>query len=222
MMSHAKPYSVACIDFDETLFHTEDLKKSLLSVVAVYGVTAEDFWSTIASAENQGRGATYYDYTFEKHISRLKNKGYDIPSSAIKQLEQQVQRSAEFVFPDAQVFLEHIRLHAERIVLLSSGNRGFQLKKINASGLNDKFDDIIIIHDHKETMVDYLTGQGEKKALFVNDNLLENIRITEVLPSVQVLSKINPIKFAVAEYQKSIIPAFTTLTELQEWLEKNT
>lgn len=206
------------MDFDETLFHTEDLKNGFLNVMRQYGVKPEDFWATIASAENQGRGATYYDYTFEKHAAKLRQKGYDVPDTVIGELSSVIERASSFVFPDAAAFIADLRGRAARLVLLSSGNRPFQLAKIAATGLASLFDDVVIIHDHKETIVDYFTEQGKKPAVFVNDNLQENIRITEVLPSVAVVSKINAIKFAVEEYKKSGIPAFATLSEISVWI----
>lgn len=215
-----KKFDVAFVDFDETLFHTEDLKNGFLAVVRAYGVSADDFWATIASAENQGRGATYYDYTFEKHVAKLRHKGYGLADTVVSELASVVERAPEFVFPDARDFLDGLRPRAARLVLLSSGNRPFQLAKIEASRLAGSFDDVIVVHDHKETIVDYITEQGKKSALFINDNLQENIRITEVLPSVEVISKINPIKFAVDEYKKSGIRAFKKLSEIFDWVSR--
>lgn len=210
------------IDFDETLFHTEDFKKALLFVVARYGVTPDDFWKTVKATESAGRGATYYDYTYEKHVERLRKIGYDIPKTVLAELSAVLNdQVSEFVFPDAIDFLSDMRIVSGRLVLLSSGNRSFQLPKIWASGLSGSFDEIIVVHDHKETIVDYFTEQGKKSCLFINDNLDENIRVREVLPSVTVISKINTIKFAAEEYRKSGIPTVATLREIKNMLSSS-
>lgn len=212
-----KSFAYTFIDFDETLFHTEDFKNALLSKVAPYGVTPADFWSTLRLTENSPERTTYYDYTFEKHLERLRARGYKIPEGILAEFANALSwHMPKFVFADAENFLKSMRAMSEHLMLLSSGNRDFQLFKIQASGLAEHFDEIIIIHDHKETIIDYFTEQGKKTCLFVNDNLEENIRTRETIQSVKVFSKINLLKFSKDEYRVSGIPAYATLSEIQE------
>ncbi len=214
-----KKFAYTFIDFDETLFRTEELKKSFFAVVQPYGVTAEDFWTTIAVAENQNHSATYYDYTFDKHIAKLRAKGYDVPDKAIAELSAVVVRSRAFVFADAFDFLDAMRCVTEKMLLLSSGNHGFQMAKIEATGLASLFDQIIIVHDRKEAVVDRVSVQGTKPTLFVNDNLEENRRVQSMVPGVTVISKKNTVKFALDEYEKSGIPVFESLADIKKWIE---
>lgn len=211
------PYMFATtfLDFDETLFHTQIFKNRLVEVFVRHGVPAEVVWQTFRPVENDGRESTYFDYTFEKHVKLLEEKGYLLPKGIIEELEGLLKH--DYRMEGAEEFVHWTRSISSEVLILSSGDKEFQMKKIASSGLEKLVSGVIITHDHKEEIVKTLMRK-DYRYLFINDNLDENKRVHEALPEVMVVSKINTFMFAEVAYRESGIPCFYTLEEIQNFI----
>jgi FMN phosphatase YigB (HAD superfamily) len=207
-------FSTIFLDFDETLFHTQEFKEDMCRVFGEYGVTREVFWRTLSPTEHDGHGTTYYDYTFEKQVKVLEGEGYHLPG-IVEKLRNLLQEP--YLFDGAPEFIHWIRSISDQVIILSSGSKDFQLMKICSTGIDRLVNDILIVHDHKEEVVKTFLKKDEKY-LFINDNLTENKRVHEALSEVTVISRMNTVMFPEAEYRASGIPCFYTLEEIKEFI----
>mgnify|MGYP001576017401 CR=1 FL=1 len=94
-------------------------------------------------------------------------------------------------------------------------------KKINATGIANFFDEIIITPDSKELILEKILKQfdGEKDIWFVNDKIKETKKIIQYHPKLKPILKMSPM-FAKEEYELSQMPHFSTLTEIQQYVEQ--
>lgn len=210
-------FDIIFLDFDETLFHTQAFKTRQVEVFERYGVPRDLIWKTFRPVEHDGHGETYYQYTLEKHIKLLRDKGYVLSDKIFEELRKIFKQN--YNMEGAEDFIKYLRSISEYLFLLSSGNRKYQMDKITSSGLDKLVSDVIIISDHKEEVVKTLIKK-DKKYLFINDNLLENKRVYEQVPEIIVISRMNTVMFTEEEYKISGIPSFYTLQEIQNYVEQ--
>ncbi len=127
----------------------------------------------------------------------------------------------ELLFPDAFIFLQFLKTKNEKLILLSFGEFEFQNKKIDAAGITDLFDKIIITPDAKELAVEKILKQFDdgKDVWFINDKIEETKKILERFPKLKPLLK-KSLQFADEEYCSSKMPCFDTLTQIQQYVEQ--
>ncbi len=211
-------FKFAFIDLDATLFNTRQFVEDKKKIFYDQGVKENDFVHSylLAIHGNKTGPVGYYDYTFKNHLKALEGLGYKFKPEVEKELNSLFKNL--YIFPDTYEFLEDIRKKTEKLVLLSAGNKAFQVRKLRSIKLDKSFDDIIIPHYHKDQIL--MERFKEKtKVLFVNDSLRENKAVKQALPWVQVVSKVNP-RTKIEEYQESGIPFFKTLSEISKYVAK--
>ena len=127
----------------------------------------------------------------------------------------------ELLFSDTLSFLHHLKTVKQKLILLSFGDFAFQSKKINAAGIAQFFDEIIITPDGKVLALEKILEQfnDEKDIWFINDKIEETKKILEHFPKLKPLLKKSP-QFAHEEYCSSQMPCFDTLTEIQSYVEQ--
>ena len=127
----------------------------------------------------------------------------------------------ELLFSDALSFLQYLKTIKQKLILLSFGEFSFQSKKINATGIANFFDEIIITPDSKELALEKILQQfvGEKDIWFVNDKIEETKKILERFPKLKPVLKKSP-QFADEEYCSTLMPCFDTLTQMQQYVEQ--
>jgi hypothetical protein len=127
----------------------------------------------------------------------------------------------ELLFSDAFSFLHYLQTITQKSVLLSFGESSFQNKKINAAGIAELFDEIIITSDDKELALEKILEQfnDEKDVWFVNDKIEETKKVIEHFPQLKPILKMSP-KFSAEEYKSSLMPYFSTLTLIQQYVEQ--
>ena len=128
---------------------------------------------------------------------------------------------AKLLLPDAFLFLHYLKTSNHKLILLSLGDLEFQNKKINATGIANFFDEIIITPDSKELILEKILKQfdGEKDIWFVNDKIKETKKIIQYHPKLKPILKMSPM-FAKEEYELSQMPHFSTLTQIQQYVEQ--
>lgn len=124
------------------------------------------------------------------------------------------------LFPDAFIFLQYLKTKNEKLVLLSFGEFAFQNKKIGAAGIAHLFDEIIITPDAKELAVEKIlrSAPGKEDVWFINDKIEETQTIVRQFPYLKPLLKMSP-RFSEEDYKLSLMPYFSTLTQMQQYAE---
>ncbi len=209
---------VIFIDLDHTLFDTRQFVADKKKIFYSHGVKEDDFVHSylLAIHGNKTGPVGYYDYTFKNHLAALHNLGYKFKKEIVEELNQLFKNS--YLFSDSLDFIEAMRRVGKRIVLMTAGNKAFQMKKLRSVGLLDSFDEIMIPHYEKQKAIIKVLP-SKTKALFINDSLRENKIIKETLPWLKVIAKVNP-RTKIKEYEESGMPFFKTLTEISQYVRK--
>ncbi len=128
------------IDFDHTIFETRGLLKQMAREFVEFGIPVEDFWASYRELRKQ------HPYSFKTQRRYLKRMGQDFPLKLEQKLKKVIGTKArKQVYADALFFLSEIRKNKKiRLILLSFGDRQFQLLKIRGAGLERYFDRIVI------------------------------------------------------------------------------
>lgn len=209
-------FEYAFIDFDNTIYESHLLVDHIKATFVLRGVTDADFWETMELAVH-GETGQYYDYSFELHLSLLEKKGYVFqPEETVKDLDAVFATSLQT--QDAEVFLQFIRTRANKTILLTAGNNTFQTKKLSFTSLAQYFDEIHILHEDKHAFLRELNRDGDKN-IFINDNLKQNCMVRDMFPNIAVITRRHPRKYDVSDFERTKIPYFMTLTEIQEYIE---
>lgn len=207
-------FDYSFVDLDDTLFHTYMFKEDMFGCFARCGVSREDYLSSYRKAVF-GPLEGYFDYTFEKHANILKELGYIIPDSTIDELNNLLKKN--YNDPEAKDFLLGLKKISSKLVLLTAGERKMQQNKINSTGLEKYFDQVVIIDGGKSQAIVDVAGQA-KNILFVNDNLKENIEIKNNLPYVMVLAKKHKVLWDNDDYKiNKDLPFFDSLIEIKNY-----
>ncbi len=211
-------FDYSFVDLDDTLYNTYLLKEDIFKCFANCGVTKEDYRLSYNKAVF-GPVVGYFDYTFKKHADILREMNYEVPDSVVKELENLVNKN--YNDSQAEQFVLELKKTSNKVILLTAGKKELQQKKINSTGLNKYFDQIVIIDGGKSQAIIDIAGQS-KKILFINDNLKENIEIKKNLPYVLVLAKKHQVLWEDDDYKKSeVLPYFDSLIEIKDYATRS-
>lgn len=144
------------IDFDSTLFNTDEFYGEFLNICEKYNVDSKQ----VINIKNE---------TFKKacdfNLDILSKKTSEIHNLK-KEFLDEVEKlySSKYLFDDTISFLESIYLKYE-LVLFTYGNESYQNKKINATRIDKYFKDIIITENRKDSLnIDYVNS------VFIDNN----------------------------------------------------
>lgn len=154
---------------------------------------------------------TLFDtHSFKQEINYLSEDLYT-QSDKIKNL----------LFSDAVSFLEFLKQTNQPLILLSLGEANFQKMKIDITGIAKFFHSIHITSDAKELAVDKILAEfkNEEDIWFINDKVEETKKVIEHFPHLKPILKMSP-KFLEEEYKLSLMPYFSTLTDIQQYVEQ--
>lgn len=203
------------IDFDNTLFNTKLLVERIMQVFKDGGV---DEIETLRSYRLScyGEHGNNFGYSFANHLKVLSQDKYD--TKLVEDNLNNLLNFNDYNFDGVEEFLSFCRQQTDLMVLLTLGDDQFQRQKLANSGLEKFFDKIIIDNlCQKEKHVAQI-ADNKTPFYFINDNLLENKKIKNTLPNLDVVSKINLKKFSMQEYMDSQLPYFNTLTEIKNYV----
>ena len=180
------------IDFDDVLFNTKLFKRKLIKVFLANGISRKDFFES------------YYDYPFKtkkglkkydpwQQIKALKEKYNLEEKKLIKDLENLLRNSKEFLFFDSKDFLK--KFDKDFLILLSYGDNKFQEEKVKGSGLARYFFKIIIGDEDKAKLIQRFLvshppadGAGKKDPIFLLEDFPMHINVVKrKLPHVKII-----------------------------------
>lgn len=180
------------IDFDDVLFNTKLFKRKLIKVFLANGISRKDFFES------------YYDYPFKtkkglkkydpwQQIKALKEKYNLEEKKIIKDLENLLRNSKEFLFFDSKYFLK--KFDKDFLILLSYGDNKFQEEKVKGSGLAKYFFKIIINDKDKAKLIKRFLvshppadGAGKKDPIFLLEDFPIHIdAVKKRLPYIKII-----------------------------------
>ncbi len=202
------------IDFDMTLYNTENFVKDICDIFHTHGVPLD-----IAYEAKERAVATdvllHFDYTFERHIAAVRSLGQDVDQKIVlKELNGLF--TNKYVFAGAIEFIASLKECGHKVILLTAGNANFQRSKVQGSGVN--------VHVHQEVYIPggkdvYVRERMEKeKTFFINDNGRENVLVKKMNPDVEVITKLNPTKNYAHVLEELHIPIYSTFDEIYAYV----
>ena len=144
------------IDFDSTLFNTDEFYGAFLNICKKNNV---DNKQVINIKNEKFKKSSDFDLDIlAKKISEIHN----LKKEFLDEMEDLY--SSKYLFDDTISFLESIYLKYE-LVLFTYGNKSYQTKKINATGIDKYFNEIIITENSKDSLdIDYINS------VFIDNN----------------------------------------------------
>lgn len=199
------------VDFDDTIFDTFSYKNARMDALQILGVSRE--------LAEQTYQACRIGYTDQRHAALIAEHGFDV--TTVEKVFADCQAQAkDFVFSDTVKFLSFLKGTGRPVVLLSLGGAVTQEEKLKASGLHDWFYRVFIVVADKISIVKELVeGVTDRPVWLFNDKVEESIELSKAFPDIKVIMKRSP-SFAETDYQKSGLPYFKSLTEIQAYVEE--
>lgn len=195
-------FDLAIIDLDHTLYDTGKMYQGIVRTFIESGAKREDIIDTAKLADDRSSGV--YDYHPYKHACLLSDRVYGFDVKMFEEYKIQ----EDFMYADAYSFLESLRQYCQKIILLTAGNREFQLQKLESTKIVKFVDEINIVAGQKEKFLASHSG----KIFFFNDNLDENMKIASLYPRVHIVSKYRN-KYTENQYEKSGLPVVNDFDE---------
>ncbi len=152
------------VDFDNTLYETSSLTPIMVeAIINSININNKEEIEEIKGSFNATTGNIYL---FAQEIA---NRYKINPQEVVQNVKNCIANSRNLTYEDGKRFLKRIKDKGHRSIMLTyipdKSNEEYQIDKINASGLREYFDEIIITSDYKFTLdLDY------KKGVFVDDN----------------------------------------------------
>lgn len=150
-------YKMVYIDFDSTLFNSNLFLEHLNDVLNSCQVNM----------------AIYDDYKIKMkqtgynpiNILQQMENAYPFQKDVYEKIDNLLRNSNKYLYEDVLPFLLWLKEKKIKIVLLTKGNREFQLKKIEYTGILDYLDEIITTLNEKGDLnIDY------QHSIFIDDN----------------------------------------------------
>ena len=163
---------VVFFDFDDTLF---DRGKFIRSLAEQMGLSRDEFF------RDYDRYFKDKDkpYSLKKHLE-IRGK-----SDKDNGMDHFLCDLSAFVYSDAHKLLQEFRWQADKLLLLSYGDKDLQNKKIRGSGLAEYFDKIIVTSDKAKTLKEWYSDK--ERIIFINDKPEENERMKNLFPDLEII-----------------------------------
>ncbi len=203
----------AFIDWDKTIYDTIAFERDIFEIFQKYGVTKADYDTTFRRSLCTV-SPDKYDYNFEEHTEFLRELGYKLPDEIVPALNRLTENN--YLYSGARAFVDYVKTIAEKTILLSAGDKEFQLKKFRGCGADQWFDDVVVIAGGKDKYICDNFGVG--KFLFVNDNLRESVAVQKCAPEAIVVVRYESSRYTQEQVEATGLPYFKTLTEIQNYV----
>jgi len=177
------------------------------------------YFQTYKSARNWNEQMVY---TSHRHAQELAKHGYDEEKiyQALEKTEA-VEFLKQLIIKDAESFLTKIKDLGQPMILLSSGESGFQNIKIKRTELDKYFDQILITRKPKEQVLDGIKELAEQpKIWFVNNRVDETLAVKDKFDWFKYVLKQSE-DISLSEYQSGGLPFFPNLTQIYEFIIKS-
>ena len=181
LMKHSP--CVLIIDFDGVLFDDVRFKKEYESLFRRAGISKEIYERTYQQTKKKG----YYDPRIHIRLALGSGQGASVTEKNLfSQIKKFLDQSSRFIYGDVKKFLAFVKKEGINAVLLSTGDVVFQKHKIAKSGIEDCFDEVVIIpHASKTADVDLILRRKKPvSAIFIDDKKEIVEAVKNSLPSV--------------------------------------
>lgn len=146
------------IDFDGTIFDTSEFKNEMFDAFFRCGYTLPDIKSTYVLESMD------YKYNPEGHLDKLQKIKPTNHKLALARIENLYKNITKYLYADTTEFLDKINRDKYEINMLTLGDIGFQQKKVDRSGIAEKFQHIYVTDTQKW---DYLQNIVSSREEFV-------------------------------------------------------
>jgi len=171
------------LDFDDTLFNTHQMMAELVKISEKAGFTENEFWLAFQNSKGETRDIdvkVIVEFLYRNSTTKVFSYQKE---EIIKEMESVFLRLKDFVYPDFPDFANHF--DKKDLTILSIGKTNFQEEKIKNSGVQNFFDEIIIIPEDKVgKFKSLLQKYGDEKIFFIEDNAFQIDQVKKEFPQV--------------------------------------
>lgn len=206
------------VDFDDTLFDTRAFKQMRQKTLQALGVSDEIYEKSYLEAYNNSLGINTYNNN--RHAEVLEQYGFD-KQTIVMALDGLKTVIKDLLFPDTVSFLEWLKKCNQKLILLSLGEPSWQKMKIDGARIAKYFDEVFTVDDTKEHIIEKILNEflDEKEVWFINDKIEETKKVMQHFSNLKPILKMSP-RFSEEEYILSLMPYFSTLTEIKQYVEQ--
>jgi phosphoglycolate phosphatase-like HAD superfamily hydrolase len=203
------------LDLDYTLFDTARFKRALARSLKPYGVNHDLFFNFYPQAVQKQDGK--YKYSVNKHLSLLRQRVADIPRvQALSRIKKVVEQSYLYLYPTSVRFLQHLKKNGFRLILVTHGDKSFQMKKIKHSGIQKYFTKTIVSDRLKAITLKPLVKNYDE-VFFISDHAGELKQVKTELP--QLLPVMKLVDYSSRSQVRGFgIPAFRSLKKIENYI----
>jgi len=205
------------VDWDGTLYNTYQFVQDIYAVFEDAGVSHADAEETMKAAIFLG-DKLHYDYSFERQLEALKQKGYTLKhDEVLVSLEELFE--TDYTMDGAVEFLKTLRTYGQPVNILTAGNEVFQKKKIHSTALHKYVDDVVCVPGDKQKYVGEVKESGP--VFFINDKPFENDDVKRAHPDVHVIEMYNPHKIVGKGEAREHVPVCKTYQEILDYVREH-
>lgn len=208
------------IDFDHTLYDTDNLSKDMLDALAKYicektSKNYEEILEKLKGKFKRGKGNFFDIYDLIEHFSLPEQYNYN-KEEATEKVNEIISNGKKYVFEDSIPFLQYLKSKEHKTYILSYNENKvyFQTVKIAGSGLLNYVDGLI-----PTTVIKGEMPFDFSQSIFIDDKPKDLISIYNKNPFGVFRVKRENEKYSHLETGLPI-QEFKNLTELKEKLEK--
>lgn len=162
-------------DFDHTVFNMSSMHTALNDAIVEVGIDLEDYKAAYNKETN------WKSFNVESLASRLEKMTGKSASSIIRAYHKVSDVADLFIYDDVKEVLEQLRADGHILIMLSWGDSNWQLRKIEASGLKNYFEEIITVTELK---ADFLSKWA--------DDLSDIVVIDDKPAELKAIEKVHP------------------------------
>lgn len=211
------PIDSLIIEFDRTIYDTNQLKHSLANALTAYGVTPADFWRTYPQARVKSGAAERPYYGLNQHVELLTDCLSCAPEIALKQLLEVLSNGRRFLFPDTLDFLNRMVSLNVKMTLVSYGVPEFVRKKVSGAGVEPFFTSIFYTEGKRQEAVGKILQGGESRVFIISDKINEMKEVAENFPQMVPILKRRP-EIPLLTYRETGLLNFDNLRAIQDYL----
>lgn len=171
------------LDFDDVLFNTRDFVVDYKKIFRKFGISDELFQKYYYGYPVK-KGGKIMKYNPYEHLKRIKESSNIDTKELKKAIDDFVEDTAQYIFPDARDFLESFS--KKELLLLSYGETKFQNLKVSNSGITKYFSKIIIGDKLKSEMISKLVKESDTNYL-LEDRVEQITDVEKKFPFVKTV-----------------------------------
>lgn len=204
----------AFVDFDGVLFNIRAAKIAYEGVFGSFGIAPALFRETYAEMKGQlGRD----EPAFHAQLLRKYVSGLNVAALLRALTDFKVERSAEFVYRDAPVFLRFLGDAGFDVHLVTTGSASLQPKKVAASGLGSFFQSVRVLDSDLKGMAVKMMYDGGGRSVFIDDKHTAIEDVKRAVPDIVAVQVVRQREIARSPAADFVAP---TLGRTRDYVRK--